>query len=100
MTEIGCVILAKAGIHACFVILAKAGIHSCFVILAKAGIHSCFVILAKAGIHAPAFQRTGLLSAPMPSISMRSTSPDLRYLGGLKPMPTPTGVPVAMTSPG
>ncbi len=38
--------------------------------------------------------------APMPSISMRTTSPGCSHFGGLKPMPTPRGVPVAMTSPG
>ena len=43
---------------------------------------------------------TGFSSTPMPSISMRTTSPAFRYFGGVKPMPTPTGVPVAMTSPG
>src|SRR5271155_5455655 len=37
---------------------------------------------------------------PMPPISIRTTSPPLRNLGGLKPMPTPAGVPVAITSPG
>ena len=31
---------------------------------------------------------------------MRTTSPFFRNFGGLKPMPTPAGVPVAMTSPG
>src|SRR5688572_21388804 len=43
---------------------------------------------------------TGFSSTPMPSISRRTRSPRFRYFGGLKPMPTPTGVPVAMTSPG
>ena len=38
--------------------------------------------------------------APMPSISMRTTSPARSQRGGLKPMPTPAGVPVAMMSPG
>ena len=38
--------------------------------------------------------------APMPSISMRTTSPRGEPRGGSKPMPTPAGVPVAMTSPG
>ena len=36
----------------------------------------------------------------MPPISMRTTSPPLRYFGGSKPTPTPAGVPVAITSPG
>src|SRR3984957_821689 len=39
-------------------------------------------------------------STPMPPISMRTTSPPLRYFGGSKPTPTPAGVPVAITSPG
>ena len=38
--------------------------------------------------------------ADLCEISMRATSPGTRYLGGLKPMPTPAGVPVAMMSPG
>ena len=37
---------------------------------------------------------------PMPSISTRTTSPAFRNCGGLRPMPTPAGVPVAITSPG
>src|SRR5207253_1991765 len=45
-------------------------------------------------------QRSVFSSTPMPSTSRRTTSPRLRYFGGLKPMPTPTGVPVAITSPG
>ena len=45
-------------------------------------------------ISSTVFSRT-----PMPSISMRTTSPCLRYRGGSKPMPTPAGVPVAMMSP-
>ena len=36
----------------------------------------------------------------MPSISIRTTSPGPSHFGGSKPMPTPDGVPVAMTSPG
>ena len=36
----------------------------------------------------------------MPSISMRTVSPALSQVGGSMPMPTPAGVPVAMTSPG
>ena len=51
------------------------------------------------GGHAGA-PRTRFSSTPMPSISMRTTSPAFRYRGGLKPMPTPAGVPVAMMSPG
>ena len=38
----------------------------------------------------------------VPSLLMliSTTSPLVRYRGGVKPMPTPTGVPVAMMSPG
>ena len=43
---------------------------------------------------------TGFSSTPMPATSTRTTSPFFRNTGGLKPMPTPTGVPVAITSPG
>ena len=39
-------------------------------------------------------------SSPMPEIAIRTVSPDFRNFGGLKPMPTPAGVPVAMRSPG
>ena len=44
--------------------------------------------------------RNSFSSTPIPEISIRATSPGTRYLGGLKPIPTPAGVPVAMTSPG
>ena len=44
--------------------------------------------------------RTGFSSTPMPAISILTVSPCFRYFGGLKPIPTPTGVPVAMMSPG
>ena len=37
---------------------------------------------------------------PRPVTVTRILSPDTRYLGGENPMPTPTGVPVAMMSPG
>jgi len=43
---------------------------------------------------------TGFSSTPMPSISILTRSPGCRYLGGLNPMPTPAGVPVAIRSPG
>ena len=43
---------------------------------------------------------TGFSSVPSPAISMRTTSPGLRYTGGFIPRPTPGGVPVAMRSPG
>ena len=36
----------------------------------------------------------------MPAISTSKTSPSLRKRGGSKPTPTPSGVPVAITSPG
>ena len=36
----------------------------------------------------------------MPLISTSSTSPRFIHNGGLRPWPTPSGVPVAMTSPG
>ena len=38
-------------------------------------------------------------SAPMPSISQRTTSPGRMYFGGSKAMPTPEGVPMAMMVP-
>ena len=44
--------------------------------------------------------RQCVVSEPMPSISIRTTSPRRRYRGGSKPVPTPEGVPVAMMSPG
>lgn len=36
----------------------------------------------------------------MPEISIVTTSPGVRKRGGLNPIPTPSGVPVAMMSPG
>ena len=45
-------------------------------------------------------QATGFSSTPMPVTSIRTTSPGFRYFGGLKPIPTPAGVPVAIRSPG
>ena len=36
----------------------------------------------------------------MPSIDTSTVSPPWRYTGGSKPIPTPDGVPVAITSPG
>ena len=36
----------------------------------------------------------------MPEISTSSTSPGFIHSGGLRRWPTPSGVPVAMTSPG
>src|SRR2546426_3322716 len=39
-------------------------------------------------------------STPMPSISISTTSPTLRYSGGVRAKPTPAGVPVMITSPG
>ena len=45
-------------------------------------------------------RRTVLRIVPMPAISTSTTSPSLRKRGGSKPTPTPSGVPVAITSPG
>jgi hypothetical protein len=45
-------------------------------------------------------RRKRFSSVPMPSIETDTTSPLLRKTGGLRPMPTPAGVPVAMISPG
>jgi hypothetical protein len=42
---------------------------------------------------------TWLCSSPIPSTLMRIVSPGLRCRGGLKPDPTPAGVPVAKMSP-
>lgn len=38
--------------------------------------------------------------APIPSISQRTISPELRKRGGSIPIPTPSGLPVAIRSPG
>jgi len=43
---------------------------------------------------------TRLRSVPMPEISTSSTSPGFIQSGGLRRCPTPSGVPVAITSPG
>ena len=39
-------------------------------------------------------------SAPRPSIATSNTSPSFSSTGGLRKTPTPSGVPVAITSPG
>lgn len=44
--------------------------------------------------------RTVCRWTPSPSIPSSTTSPAARYCGGLKPWPTPGGVPVEMMSPG
>src|SRR5882757_10417536 len=41
-----------------------------------------------------------LRSSPIPSISLTRVAPAFRYRFGSRPMPTPAGVPVKMTSPG
>ena len=43
---------------------------------------------------------TGLRSVPMLEISTSTVSPGFIQTGGLRPAPTPPGVPVTMTSPG
>ena len=40
------------------------------------------------------------LMTPIPSTSVSMTSPSFIYSGGVRPRPTPSGVPVAMMSPG
>ena len=42
---------------------------------------------------------TTFLRQPIPSILRSTTSPSLRNVGGVIPIPTPAGVPVAMTVP-
>ena len=42
----------------------------------------------------------GLVNSPIPSIQTVITSPLPMYRGGLRANPTPSGVPVAITSPG
>lgn len=41
-----------------------------------------------------------LVSVPIPSISMHTSSPSFRYTEGSLNAPTPLGVPVKITSPG
>src|SRR6056300_358002 len=45
-------------------------------------------------------QMTGFVNSPIPSHATVIISPGFRNLGGLNPNPTPTGVPVAIISPG
>src|SRR5260370_37626106 len=45
-------------------------------------------------------RRTVLRMVPMPEIETSTTSPFSRKRGGSQPMPTPSGVPVAIASPG
>ncbi|KAG1274987.1 hypothetical protein G6F64_014994 [Rhizopus arrhizus] len=56
---------------------------------------SCASPCSRAGSSA-----TVLTRVPMPGISTSSVSPTARKRGGLRLDPTPSGVPVAMTSPG
>ena len=42
----------------------------------------------------------GLVNSPMPSIQTVIVSPGFSHRGGLRPKPTPGGVPVETTSPG
>ncbi len=44
--------------------------------------------------------RTRCRCSPSPATPSVTTSPGFRYRGGLRPIPTPGGVPVAMMSPG
>ena len=44
--------------------------------------------------------RQTLRSVPSPEIDVSTTCPSARKRGGVRPAPTPPGVPVAMTSPG
>src|SRR6059036_3002591 len=44
--------------------------------------------------------RIGVVNVPIPSISIVTVSPALRNSGGLRPAPTPSGVPLEITSPG
>src|SRR5229473_64113 len=49
---------------------------------------------------APVGQITLFSIAPIPDTSQRTTSPGWRKTGGCMPTPTPSGVPVAIRSPG
>src|ERR1700733_3654818 len=53
-----------------------------------------------AGLGFLAHQATGFTSVPSPATSMVMVSPDLSQRWGLRPRPTPAGVPVLMISPG
>ena len=43
---------------------------------------------------------TVFLNTPIPSTTQTTSSPSFRNFLGLKPIPTPAGVPVAIMSPG
>src|SRR6185437_8002130 len=55
------------------------------------------VVGKRHGIHAAMIS---CRCSPRPSMPSVTTSPTLRNFGGFMPMPTPGGVPVAITSPG
>ena len=57
-------------------------------------------VVVGAGQRAGCCARTGLVSVPTFSIAQTPVSPALRYTGGVRPSPTPPGVPVPMMSPG
>jgi len=66
-----------------------------------ASVSSSLMRVAPIFIAAPtAGPATGSPIAPILSTSRRATSPLLRKLGGCKLTPTPSGVPVAIRSPG
>ncbi len=46
------------------------------------------------------YSTTGLVSVPIPSMVHSTTSPGFKNFGGVKPIPAPAGVPVAMMVPG
>ena len=57
-------------------------------------------VLARPAAEARYRPAIGVVRVPMPSIVIETTSPGLRNSGGFRPAPTPSGVPVEMTSPG
>lgn len=63
-------------------------------------VYNCsFMMMPPSGsIHV--YSTTGLVSVPIPSMVHSTTSPGFKNFGGVKPIPAPAGVPVAMMVPG
>ena len=57
-------------------------------------------VMVPSAFHDAPSASIGVDSVPMPSISMWTVWPGLRNSGGSRAEPTPSGVPVAITSPG
>src|SRR5450432_3996257 len=61
---------------------------------------ACTNFIAAESYHAQALALTVWRASPKPSMPYSTKSPTFKKLGGLRPSPTPAGVPVLSRSPG